>query len=96
MGETTEQESNAEVAGQNERLVMQLITEPDQLEIGELYWLKWKYLNLTTDLARCEDGFGGKHFGNHIWATEENPLAFERWHIYGPVSEPNWDKLLVV
>jgi len=98
--EATEQESNAEVAGQNQRVVMRLITETDQLEVGRKYWVKEKHFETSIDNIRvCEDHpEGGKYFGpGNTWASESNPQAFRRWHIYGPIPEltkPDWDEIL--
>lgn len=63
------------------------ITDPDELVVGEKYWLVDKTNDMyRTDICRAIDNVDNtKHFGNRIWASKENPQAFERWNIFGPI-----------
>lgn len=80
------------------RFVMRLITEPRQLVVGKSYWVKEKNFELKTYIVNCEEDLGHRYLGPHkIWATEDNPQAFDRWHICGPIPAPedvDWDRLL--
>lgn len=75
------------------------ITNPDDLTVGEKYWL----VDKTNDMYRSEicmsidNDDRQKHFKNRIWATKENPQAFARWNIFGPIPRdvvPDFESLM--
>lgn len=63
------------------------ITRPDQIEVGRYYSVedkRWPGKDLEIVQAGERDGEIYLSKWN-IWATKDNPQAFERWRIYGPV-----------
>ena len=72
-------------------LIPQQITRPEDLEVGREYRLIWKgkaIVGARTERLRGES-LGYQWFTDHkIWACDNNPQAFDRWDIYGPIPEP--------
>lgn len=75
------------------------ITEPSELQPGHQYWVRYKgsKSHYIVD-CDCVDGHIDQiYLGDHIWATKENPQAFERWDIFGPVPDiraPDFEALM--
>lgn len=69
---------------------MKFITDENDLEIGELYWMR-THLSVSPypRIGECDD-FNGVHLringtGNKIWANEN---LLTHWKIYGPIEIP--------
>jgi hypothetical protein len=71
---------------------MNRIERPEDLIPGESYWLKGRFSQdkraATLKGTRLSHGV---YFENRIWASVDNPQAFDRWEIWGPIPEPDWN-----
>jgi len=71
------------------------ITSPEEIEIGKHYFcnpkngfepIVLKAFGLSADST--------KYLGDRIWATKDNPQAFEKYVIVGPIEMPNFEEYL--
>ena len=71
--------------------MMHRIISPSDLLPGASYWLRSKHM---PEVTRTETLMGtpashGVWFTHHrVLATKDNPQAFDRWEIWGPIPEP--------
>ena len=68
---------------------MKRILTNDDLEIGEYYWCKYrgKIADLWT-IEQVQQTHNMKYIGSHIWATDDNSQALEKYIIIGPIPQP--------
>lgn len=67
---------------------MKLITDVEELIVGEHYWLVSKRYNNEVVLG---DYKPSKCFLNRVWTYKENNQGMEHWHIIGPVPMPKFE-----
>lgn len=79
------------------------VTNYDGLEIGRSYYLvdqddrvfpgigTRKFISECKTSGMWEAGKPSKWFESRFWAMDDNPQAFRRWKIYGPISS-DWIK----
>lgn len=74
------------------------VTNYAGLEIGRSYYLVdqpdrvYPQLGVRKQVSECQSSgmwtadLPTKCFNGRIWAMDDNPQAFQRWKIYGPIS----------
>jgi hypothetical protein len=69
---------------------MQKITSSEELIVGKYYFCK--PTNGLDPIILNVGSFENKKFlGNRIWCTEDNPQAFEKFTIVGPIEFPSFN-----
>lgn len=70
---------------------MKHIKTVKELELDKQYWCRCKRFPDEVQLLTVKETHNTKYIGNHIWASEDNPQALDKYDIVGPAELPNMD-----
>jgi len=73
---------------------MKKIKEEKDLEEGKFYFCKERVYPFRLKILEVKSTFEGNLFlgEDRFWATKDNPQAFKRFDIVGPVEFPNFEE----